>query len=366
MKVKEVVSVLERLAPPALALEWDNVGLLVGEGSAEVRRLMLCIDLTPAVLAEAKRAKAAMVMAYHPVIYKPIARVTAEAAPVVYAAAREGISVYSMHTAWDSTIGGADDVLADLMGLADRRPLIPAAKKGECKIVVFVPPADLSRVGDAAFGAGAGHIGGYSRCAFFSHGIGSFCGDVSTHPALGRAGRPEAVEELRLEMVAPLEAAPAVCAAIRAAHSYETPALDVYPLTGFPEGCGLGRIGRLSRPATLGALVARIKKAVGASGALLAAPVGRRGRIGLAACGVGAGRGVYRQAMVAGAGLFVTGEMPHHDALTAAESGMAVLCLRHSSSERLSLPHLAKRLALALPKLRVSLSRQDKDPYEFI
>jgi len=81
---------------------------------------------------------------------------------------------------------------------------------------------------------------------------------------------------------------------------------------------------------------------------------------------VGAGRGVYRQAMVAGAGLFVTGEMPHHDALTAAESGMAVLCLRHSSSERLSLPHLAKRLALALPKLRVSLSRQDKDPYEFI
>ncbi len=368
MKVHEVVSILERLAPPALAAEWDNVGLLVGDGSAEVRRLLLCVDLTDAVLAEAAKAGAAMVMAYHPVIFKPISRITAEAAPVVYEAARRGLAVYSMHTAWDAAAGGADDVLADVLGLADRRPLIPATGSGQCKIVVFVPPADLASVSEAAFEAGAGRIGGYSRCGFFSHGIGSFCGDASTHPAVGRAGREEVVEELRLEVIAPLSQAPGVCEAIRSAHSYEAPAIDVYPLTSLPAGCGLGRVGRVARPATLETLVARAKREVGVRRALLARPRGRkgRGRIGLAACGVGAGRGVCRQAIAAGARLFVTGEMPHHDALTAAEAGMAVLCLGHSHTERIALARVAEQLALVAPKLRVIQSKQDRDPYEIV
>lgn len=370
MKVREIAAVLERLAPVGLAAEWDNVGLLVGDGGGQVRRLMLCIDLTEAVLAEAARAGAQMVMAYHPVIYKPISRVTAEAAPVVYEAARRGVAVYSVHTAWDSVAGGADDVLADVLGLADRRPLIPARQRGQCKIVVFVPPADLGRVGEAAFEAGAGRIGGYSRCAFFSHGVGSFCGGANTHPAVGRAGRVEAVEELRLEMVAPLASVAAVCGAIRAAHSYETPAIDVYPVEGWQAGCGLGRIGRLARPAGLEALVARIKRKMGARRALLARPAragGRkRGRIAVAACEVGTGREVYREAIAGGAGLFVTGEMPHHVALAAATAGMAVLCLGHSNTERITLERLAKQVATAAPKLKVIHSKQDRDPYEII
>jgi putative NIF3 family GTP cyclohydrolase 1 type 2 len=81
---------------------------------------------------------------------------------------------------------------------------------------------------------------------------------------------------------------------------------------------------------------------------------------------VGAGRGVCRQAIAAGAGLFVTGELPHHDALAAATSGMAVLCLGHSNTERIALSHLADQLALVVPKLKVVLSRQDKDPYEIV
>ena len=150
MKVNDVVSALERLAPPALAAEWDNVGLLVGDGSSEVRRLLLCIDLTEAVLAEAAKVGATMVMAYHPVIFKPIPRVTAEAAPVVYEAARRNLSVYSMHTAWDAAAGGADDVLADRLGLADRRPAGPGGRAG--------------RVQDRGLRAAGGPVGGERGC----------------------------------------------------------------------------------------------------------------------------------------------------------------------------------------------------------
>ncbi|MCK4277498.1 MAG: Nif3-like dinuclear metal center hexameric protein, partial [Phycisphaerae bacterium] len=123
MKVRDVVDVLETVAPPDLAAEWDNVGLLIGDGEAVARKLMLCIDLTEDVLGEAIRAGAKMVMAYHPVIFKPVSRLTSDSAPVVCEALRQGISVYSMHTALDAAPGGTNDVLADAMGLDARAPL---------------------------------------------------------------------------------------------------------------------------------------------------------------------------------------------------------------------------------------------------
>src|SRR5262245_4300670 len=110
MKAAEIISVLEELAPPSLAAAWDNVGLLIGDRGQDVRSLRLCIDLTAGVLQEAIGARISMVMAYHPVIFKNITRLTADAAPIVYRAARAGVAVYSMHTALDAAAGGTNDV----------------------------------------------------------------------------------------------------------------------------------------------------------------------------------------------------------------------------------------------------------------
>jgi len=370
MKVAQVVRALEAVAPPELAEEWDNVGLLVGDERESVTKLMLCIDLTERVCREALRAKAQMVMAYHPVIFKPLSRISALGAPVVYLAARSGLAVYSMHTALDAAVGGTNDILADVLGLTDRRPLRPAALKGQCKLVVFVPPADLRAVSEAAFGAGAGRVGGYHDCAFFSHGIGSFCGEDTTRPTIGHPGEHEAVEELRLEMVVPRSAVPAVCNAVRAAHSYETPVLDVYPLEEFPEGCGLGRIGRLARPVTVRTLIARIKKSLGIEEVLLATPAGAKGDgmgvlVSRAACCAGSCGSVFRSALAGGATFYLTGEMRHHDVLEANAGGMTVVCVGHSNSERLALAHLADRLRVSLPKLKIILARADIDPFRF-
>ena len=180
MKVHQIVKALEQIAPPQLAAEWDNVGLLIGDVEGRAGKLMLCIDLTEAVLAEAKRQRAGMVMAYHPIPFKPVSRITAGDAPVVYAAAAGGLAVYSMHTALDAAPGGANDVLAEVLGLKDIRPLEPAVCEAGCKVVVFTPPSDVSSVADAAFDAGAGRIGRYERVAFFSHGIGTFMGGPET------------------------------------------------------------------------------------------------------------------------------------------------------------------------------------------
>ena len=98
------------------------------------------------------------------------------------------------------------------------------------KLVWFVPADALDATRDAVFAAGAGRIGGYERCSWYAEGTGTFLGGEGTVPALGEAGREERVAELRVETVVPDERVEAVVTALRAAHPYEEPAFDLYPL----------------------------------------------------------------------------------------------------------------------------------------
>jgi hypothetical protein len=98
------------------------------------------------------------------------------------------------------------------------------------KLVVFVPAVALDAVRDAVFAAGAGRIGAYERCSWYTEGTGTFFGGAGTDPAIGRAGVEERVPELRLETVFPAERHDDIVEALRAAHPYEEPAFDVYEL----------------------------------------------------------------------------------------------------------------------------------------
>jgi len=218
-RVADVCRVLEAIAPPALAAEWDNVGLLIGRESAAVRRLLLTVDVTEAVLREARRNRAEVVVTYHPPIFWPVPRLTAGATPVAYAAARAGVAVYAIHTALDAAPGGTNDVLAEAVGIADPRPLEPVTREGDFKVVTFLPAEDLARVATAAFAAGAGRVGSYSECCFYTSGVGTFRGGAGSHPSRGRPGRREEVEELRLEVVAGRSRIGEIIDAVRGTHS---------------------------------------------------------------------------------------------------------------------------------------------------
>src|SRR5262245_40836010 len=98
------------------------------------------------------------------------------------------------------------------------------------KLVVFVPPGSLDVVRDALFAAGAGRIGDYERCSWYTDGTGTFLGGEGTEPTIGERGREERVPELRLETVYPADREDEVVLALREAHPYEEPAFDLYPL----------------------------------------------------------------------------------------------------------------------------------------
>jgi hypothetical protein len=101
---------------------------------------------------------------------------------------------------------------------------------GTVKLAWFVPVEALDATRSAVFDAGAGHVGAYERCSWYTPGTGTFLGTEGTQPAIGEAGREERVQELRVETVVPRDRLDAVVAALRAAHPYEEPAYDVYPL----------------------------------------------------------------------------------------------------------------------------------------
>jgi dinuclear metal center YbgI/SA1388 family protein len=127
--IAQTVEILEQFAPPALAEDWDNVGLLVGDPSRPVKRLLTCLTLTPATVAEAVIESADLVVVHHPLPFRPINRITS-ATPVgrmLLALIEAKVAVYSPHTAYDSARHGINQRLAEALRLDAVRPLAPAA-----------------------------------------------------------------------------------------------------------------------------------------------------------------------------------------------------------------------------------------------
>ncbi len=119
---------MQRIAPLGLSEPWDNTGLLLGDPHAKVSRLMTCLTLTPASVADAIEGRAEMVVVHHPLPFKALAKITTEsyAGSLLWSLATSGISVYSPHTAWDSAPQGINARLAKLLSLQDCRPLVSA------------------------------------------------------------------------------------------------------------------------------------------------------------------------------------------------------------------------------------------------
>jgi len=364
MILKDVLDQLEAIAPSRLAQAWDNVGLIVGDPAQAVSKALLCIDYTAGVADEARAAGVDFVIAYHPPVFKPLKQLVAGgASAVVFDAVRRGVAIYSPHTALDVAEGGTNDVLADVIGLVDRRPLDVIREEGkEFKLVTFAPTEAMEKVANAIFAAGAGRIGGYSSCSFRVTGTGTFFGEEGTSPAAGEAGKLERVEEIRLETVVPAKKLAPVVAALRDSHPYEEPAFDLVPLAAPPQTIGLGRVGRLEEPTVLNVLLDRIKAKLDLSHVLVAGPPERI--VSTAAVCAGSCGDHLDRAIAEKCDLYLTGEMRHHDALRAAAAGLTVVCTLHSNSERVTLAALARRLAKECPAIQWTLSMADRDPFQ--
>jgi dinuclear metal center YbgI/SA1388 family protein len=364
--VATLVEYLEQLAPLELAAEWDNVGLLLGDRAAIVQRVMTCLTITPEVAQEAVESKAQLIVTHHPILFKPVQRMIADAPEgrTVLSLVRAGVAVCSPHTAFDNAPGGINDLLARKLNLTDVVPLRQHHGPQQYKVVVFVPDKDLPRVSDALFNAGAGQIGQYGQCSFRLSGTGTFFGSESSRPTIGQKGRREEVSEWRLEVICPESCLGQAVAAMKAAHSYEEPAFDIYPLQPAASAAGEGRLGRLPQPTTLAALASKAKSALHAA---LVQTVGDPNRaVARVAIACGAGGEFLHDAVHAKVDVFLTGELRFHDYLAAQAQGMALLLPGHYATERLGAEDLAVRIQARWPELNVWASNRETDPAGYL
>jgi dinuclear metal center YbgI/SA1388 family protein len=362
LTVDTVVAYLEQFAPPSLAADWDNVGLLLGDRAAEVRRIMTCLTITPESAAEAVAEDVQLIVTHHPILFRAVKRLTT-ATPegrTLLSLIRAGIAVYCAHTAFDNTRDGINELLATRLGLTDLRPLRRREGERQCKVVVFVPRDDLARVSDAMFAAGAGNIGQYSQCSFRLEGTGTFFASEAANPTVGQKGRREEVSEWRLEAVCPEPLVESVVAALRKAHSYEETAYDVYPLAPAASGIGEGRIGRLASAMTLDSLAKAVAERLPAPTVQAVGEPSRR--IERVAIVCGAGGEFVTDAIRAGADVLLTGEARFHECLSAQSQGLALVLPGHYATERPAIEDLAARLRVQFPDLQVWASRRETDP----
>jgi len=361
MRLNDVIAVLEALAPLSLAESWDNVGLLVGDRSGNVSRILTCLTLTPDVADEAVRTGAQLIVTHHPVLFKAVQRLTSDTVEgrTLLNLLRHDIAVFSPHTAWDNAPQGINRQLAELLDLTDIHPLRPQPRD-ELKIVTFVPAENLSAVQRAVWDVGGGVIGEYRDCSFVLEGTGTFFGSDAANPAVGQAGRLEEVAESRVEFVCPASLLTSALTALRQAHPYEEPAIDVYPLRSTATDGGSGRCGRLTTPMSLRDLSRRVQERLPAARIeIVGDPTLKIERLGIA-CGAAAE--YWKDALRNGCQALLTGEARFHTAIEIRDAGFAMILAGHYATERLGMERLAELLARECPGVAVTASDAERDP----
>jgi dinuclear metal center YbgI/SA1388 family protein len=311
IRIQDIIKEIEEWAPPGVAWERDNVGLQIGNPSEEVRGVLVALEVTADVIAEALSRKCNLIITHHPLLFNPLKNITPRSltGDLALTVARNGLHVYSAHTNIDFTRDGVNFVLATKLKLQDCMFLHQESGSLK-KISVFVPTAYVEKVTNAMTEAGAGIIGEYEACSFQSSGTGTFRPRPGAQPFNGTVGQLEHADEVRIEMVVPSWKTAAVVAAMTEAHPYEEVAHDIYTNEAIDPMYGAGVIGMLEAPLRPKEFIQHIKDA-------LHIPAVRWTR--------GASESIYRVAVCGGSGsellpvalrkkadAFVTADIKYH------------------------------------------------------
>ncbi len=354
-RVADIIGMMNRISPPHLAEDWDNVGLQVGDPDAPVRRILVCLDVERGAVEEAARLGADLIVCHHPLIFHPLKRITPgdPAGDIIFRAIQRSIAIVAAHTNLDRSADGLNDWLAAQLGLAAVTPLERPRSDGYFKLVVYVPNGHENAVMEAMFAAGAGHIGAYDRCSFRTSGTGTFRGGTDTDPFIGTPGIHEEAEELRLETIIPIQLRDRIITRMIKAHPYEEVAYDLIPLANPVHGTGLGRIGVLNEKLTLAAFAHQVKTALDVAAVRI---VGNVDQLisKVAVCG-GSGMVTYADAQRLGADCLVTGDIKFHEAQRARADGMALIDAGHFGTEKIMITKMAERLTSLMTQQRLGL-----------
>lgn len=364
MKVKDITSIIEAYAPPAYQESYDNCGIQVGDKNDDVTGVLITLDVTEAIIEEAISRGCNMIVAHHPLIFSGLKRLTGAnyVERIVRLAIKNDICIYAAHTNMDNVYNGVNAKIAQKLGLTNVSILAPKDNL-LYKLCTYAPLADADRVREALFAAGAGHISQYSECSFSSDGVGTFRGATGTNPTIGVAGgEREQVHETKIEVILSIHQRQAVLQSLKENHPYEEVAYELIALTNTATDIGAGMVGLMPAPMTETDALQHIKDKMQTAcirhTQLLGRPVSK-----IAVCG-GSGSFLLRNAISAGADMFITADYKYHQFFDA-EQKIVIADIGHYESEQYTSEIFHAILTKKLPNFAILLSNLSTNPVKY-
>ena len=361
--VSNLYAALDARFPFHRAESWDKVGLLVGHKNASASRALVCYEVTDAALDLAQERECDAVVAYHPLIFRPLDRLdfSDRTARLCARLIRAKQNLICVHTALDGAAppNALGDALARQLGLEGALVHKASGTQKLSQLVYFVPESHLDQTREAAWKAGAGAIGQYDEASFSVSGQGTFRPREGAHPSAGQIGERSQTGEWRVEVLVPSEKAQDVLSAIKATHLYEEVAYFLTALQN--EDCNQ-RYGPLRLApvpnATLPVWVERAKISLNVPSVRVAAPDDRT-RYFSVACSPGSGASFISS--LPGGTIFISGDFKHHDALLAKSRGVALIDVTHAATETATVEMMAGAIENCVEVVRET----PRNPFDF-
>lgn len=365
MKISEITSYIESVAPLAMQESYDNAGLIVGNRQAEATGALICLDVTEEVVDEAIGLGFNLIISHHPFVFSGLKKFTGAnyIERTLIKAIKNDIAVYAAHTNLDNMLNnGVNSKIAEKIGLRNVRILSPMSGN-LCKLAVYVPKSHAEAVRNAMFEAGAGSIGNYDSCSYNTEGQGTFKANENCNPFVGNIGKLHFEAETRIETIMPQHLTGKVINAMLAAHPYEEPAYDIYPLKNEYNQAGTGIIGELTEPENAAAFLLRIKKIFDCGSIrhtrLPETPIAR-----IAVCG-GAGSFLIEDAMRAGADILLTADIKYHQFFDA-RYPFVLADIGHYESEQFTKELFYELLTRKFSNFAVRLTKVKTNPIKYV
>lgn len=362
-KVHELLGFLNQLAPFSYQESYDNSGHLAGDPNDEIKGVMIALDCIESVVQEAIENGCNVVLTHHPIVFKGLKSLTGKnyVERTVIKAIRNNVNLIAVHTNLDNMSQGVNKRICDKLKLGSTRILSPR-ESGLRKITVFIPESRLESVSAAMFSAGAGKIGNYDECGFSTIGTGTFRPLEGADPFSGEIGTRSADSEIRFEAVVPEAKVKQVVHAMLESHPYEEVAYDLIRLENTDHTVGAGMIGELELPVSLTAFLSMVKETFHCGAIRHTDAVGETVKK-IAVCG-GAGSFLLKDAIRAGADVFVTGDFKYHEFFDA-DGKIVIADIGHFESEQFTSELLAEEVKKKFSTFAVRLASVNTNPINY-
>ncbi|MES2616259.1 MAG: Nif3-like dinuclear metal center hexameric protein [Bacteroidota bacterium] len=363
MKVKDITSLIETIAPLHLQEDYDNAGLITGSPDLEVKGILLCLDSTEAVVEEAIQSGCNLVIAHHPIVFRGLKKFNGSnyVERTIIKALQNNIAIYAAHTNLDNVLQqGVNEKIASKIGLQNLAILQP--KSGLlCKLIIYTPPANKNAIQDILFANGAGSIGLYSECSFTTAGTGTFKANEGANPSTGTVGHRSEENEDRVEVLISAHLIDKAMAAVKTVHPYEEIAYDIIPIANKHQYIGSGVVGILPTAMAPSDFLKHLKDSMSLD-VIRFTPFSKNIQK-VAVCG-GSGSFLINVAGRQGVDAFVTADVKYHEYFDVEKRYM--LCdIGHYESEIYTLEIFSAVIKEKFPNFAVIFCKENTNPIQY-